>query len=107
MILTPNLQTTLFKQSTLKINHVYIFHYLFKSVGGTTKYENPGENTAVGTIVMIGIAVTNITIMIVTKYFHSVSVVKIFTTVTIVTTVTLVTAVTVVTIVKKYSLLSQ
>ena len=31
MILTPNLQTTLFKQSTL------IFHYLFKSMGGTMK----------------------------------------------------------------------
>ena len=44
MILTPNLQTTLFKQT--QINHVYIFHYLFKSVGGTTKYENPGKNTA-------------------------------------------------------------
>ena len=42
MILTPNLQTTLFKQSS---KHVYIFHYLFKSMGGTTKYENPGENT--------------------------------------------------------------
>ena len=48
MILTHNLQTALFKQSTLKINHVYIFHYLFKSVGGTTKYENPGENTGLG-----------------------------------------------------------
>ena len=42
MILTPNLQTTLFKQSS---KHVYIFHYLFKSMGGTTKYENPGKNT--------------------------------------------------------------
>ena len=37
MILTPNLQTTLFKQSSKR--------RLFKSVGGTTKYENPGENT--------------------------------------------------------------
>ena len=49
MILLPNLQTTLFMNnqvnSTLKINYVYIIHYLFKSVGGTTIYENPGENT--------------------------------------------------------------
>ena len=44
MILLPNLQTTLFKQSS-KLN--FEDHYLFKSVGGTTKYENPGENTDV------------------------------------------------------------
>ena len=42
MILLPNLQTTLFKQLNFED------HYLFKSVGGTTKYENPGENTAMG-----------------------------------------------------------
>ena len=46
MILTPNLQTTLFKQSSkLNFEDKSCVHYLFKSVGGTTKYENPGENT--------------------------------------------------------------
>ena len=47
MILLHNLQTTLFKQSSKLNFDVYISHYLFKSVGGTTKYENPAENTDV------------------------------------------------------------
>ena len=49
MILLPNLKTSLFKQSSkLNFEDVYNYiHYLFKSVGGTTIYENPGENTDV------------------------------------------------------------
>ena len=47
MILTPNLQTTLFSKLNFEDKSCLYIHCLFKSVGGTTKYENPGENTDV------------------------------------------------------------